>query len=92
MNMMDDAEVGYQERPVDLDERARFVARVYTHVFGAIIAFTAIEVVLFTTGIAAMIASVAFRTSWLVILGTAGTMILAVALSALMVRASPAAR
>ena len=33
-----------------------------------------------------------FAWSWLVILGTAGTMILAVALSALMVRASPAAR
>lgn len=69
MNMMDDAEVGYPERQVDLEERARFVARVYSHVFGAIIAFTAIEVFLFATGLAPVIASVMLGTTWLVVLG-----------------------
>jgi uncharacterized protein len=69
MSLMDDAEVGYPEKTVDLEERARFVARVYSHVFGAIIAFTAIEVLLFVTGIAPMIASVMLGTTWLVVLG-----------------------
>jgi len=69
MNLMDDAEVGYPEREFDLEERARFVARVYSHVFGAIIAFTAIEVFLFVTGLAQIIASVMLSTSWLVVLG-----------------------
>ena len=69
MSLMDDAEVGYVERPVDLEERARFVARVYTHVFGAIVAFTAIEIFLFVTGLAPMIASVMLGTTWLVVLG-----------------------
>ena len=69
MNMMDDAEVGYPEGQVDLEERARFVARVYSHVFGAIIAFTAIEVFLFVTGLAPVIASVMLGTTWLVVLG-----------------------
>jgi FtsH-binding integral membrane protein len=69
MSLMDDAEVGYPEKTVDLEERARFVARVYSHVFGAIIAFTAIEVLLFVTGIAPIIASVMLGTTWLVVLG-----------------------
>ncbi len=69
MSLMDDAEVGYVERPVDLEERARFVARVYTHVFGAIVAFTAIEIVLFVSGIAPMIARAMLGTTWLVVLG-----------------------
>lgn len=69
MSLMDDAEVGYPEASMDLDARARFVARVYTHVFAAIIAFTAIEVVLFVTGAARMIASAMLGTNWLVVLG-----------------------
>ena len=69
MSMMDDAEVGYPETSMDLDARARFVARVYSHVFGAIVAFTAIEVFLFVTGLAQMIASAMLGTTWLVILG-----------------------
>jgi FtsH-binding integral membrane protein len=69
MNMMDDAEVGYPERAVDLEERARFVARVYSHVFAAIIAFTAIEVLLFVSGLAPIIASAMLGTTWLVVLG-----------------------
>jgi len=69
MNMMDDAEVGYPESSMDLDARARFVARVYSHVFAAIIAFTAIEVFLFVTGLAQVIASVMLGTNWLIVLG-----------------------
>ena len=69
MSMMDDAEVGYPETSMDLDARARFVARVYSHVFGAIVAFTAIEVFLFVTGLAQIIASAMLGTTWLVILG-----------------------
>jgi FtsH-binding integral membrane protein len=68
MSMLDEAEVGYST-PVDLDSRARFVARVYTHVFAAIIGFTAIEIVLFTTGLAPIIASVMLGGSWLIVLG-----------------------
>lgn len=68
MSMLDEAEVGYST-PVDLDARARFVARVYTHVFAAIIGFTAIEIVLFTTGLAPIIASVMLGGSWLIVLG-----------------------
>jgi len=69
MNMMDDAEVGYPESSMDLDARARFVARVYSHVFAAIIGFTAIEVFLFVTGLAQVIASVMLGTNWLIVLG-----------------------
>ena len=69
MSMMDDAEVGYPETSMDLDARARFVSRVYTHVFGAIIAFTAVEIVLFTTGLAPLIARAMLGTSWLIVLG-----------------------
>lgn len=69
MNMMDDAEVGYPESSMDLEARAQFVARVYSHVFGAIVAFTAIEIALFVTGLAHIIASVMLGTTWLVVLG-----------------------
>jgi FtsH-binding integral membrane protein len=69
MNMMDDAEVGYPGREVNLEERARFVARVYSHVFGASVAFTAIEIFLFVTGLASIIASVMLGRNWLVVLG-----------------------
>ena len=69
MSMMDDADVGYPETSMDLDARARFVSRVYTHVFAAIIAFTAVEIVLFTTGLAPLIARAMLGTSWLIVLG-----------------------
>jgi uncharacterized protein len=51
------------------DSRARFVARTYTHLLGAIAAFTVLEVVLFRSGIAASIAEVLLGTSWLFVLG-----------------------
>jgi uncharacterized protein len=56
---------------IELDEnsRGRFVARAYNHLFGAILAFILLEVVLFQTGIAEGIASVLLSGSWLLVLG-----------------------
>jgi len=54
---------------LDADARATFLARTYAHLFGAILAFTGLEIVLFQTGVARSIASFAFQTNWLVILG-----------------------
>ncbi|HYO14915.1 MAG TPA: Bax inhibitor-1 family protein [Thermoanaerobaculia bacterium] len=51
------------------DSRARFVARTYTHLLGAIAAFTVLEVVLFRSGIAASIAEALLGTNWLFVLG-----------------------
>ncbi len=51
------------------DARGRFIKRTYGHLFGAILAFTAIEAALFTTGLALPIARAMLSTSWLVILG-----------------------
>jgi FtsH-binding integral membrane protein len=71
MSMFDDAEAqpGIPEAAMDLDARARFVARTYFHVFGAIVAFTLIEIVLFTSGMAQAIARVMLGTTWLIVLG-----------------------
>lgn len=59
-------------RPVmeaDVQTRAAFVSRVYTHLLGAIAAFTAIEIALFRTGAAAEIARVMMGGNWLLVLG-----------------------
>lgn len=59
-------------RPVatlDVDTRAAFVIRTYTHLFGAIIGFTLIEMWLFSSGLAASIARAILSTSWLFALG-----------------------
>jgi FtsH-binding integral membrane protein len=71
MAMFDDAEapVAIPESVMDLDARARFVMRTYVHVFGAIIAFTLLEIVLFTSGLALTIARAMLGTTWLVVLG-----------------------
>jgi FtsH-binding integral membrane protein len=61
-----------QSAPViELDEnsRGRFVARAYNHLFGAILAFVLLEVVLFKTGMAESIAQVLLGGSWLLVLG-----------------------
>lgn len=52
-----------------VDERADFITKTYMHLFGAMIAFTLIEVFLFTSGLAASIASALTGVSWLVVLG-----------------------
>ena len=69
MSLMDDAEVGYPETSMDLDARARFVSRVYAHVFAAIVAFTLFEILLFTSGLAPVIARAMLGTTWLIVLG-----------------------
>ena len=57
---------------IELDENSRgqfFLSRTYNHLFGAIIAFTLIEVALFKTGLADRMALAMLGTNWLFILG-----------------------
>ncbi len=49
--------------------RATFLARTYQHLFGAILAFTALEVWLFRTGLADRIAQRMLAVNWLLVLG-----------------------
>lgn len=49
--------------------RAEFLARTYSHLFGAIAAFTLIEVALFRSGLAETIAAALLGVSWLFVLG-----------------------
>src|SRR5215470_7366103 len=55
----------------ELDEQSRgtFVSRTYGHLFGAVLAFTLIEVFLFRTGLAVTIAQGLISVSWLLVLG-----------------------
>ena len=52
-----------------VDVRSRFITRTYNHLFGAIIAFAAIEFALFKSGVAEPIARAMLGTSWLLVLG-----------------------
>lgn len=54
---------------VDAARRAQFVSRTYQHLLGAIVLFTAIEVLLFRSGIAFPMAQAMLGTSWLLVLG-----------------------
>lgn len=54
---------------LDASARSRFISRTYGHLFAAIAGFTAIEVFLFSTGMAENIARAMLQTSWLMILG-----------------------
>lgn len=59
-------------RPVALgepDARSRFVMRTYNHLFASIVAFTLIEVALFQSGAAAVMAPAMLGVSWLAVLG-----------------------
>ena len=65
---------GYFDRnqPVALrseETRAEFITKTYLHLFGAILAFTLLEVAYFTTGVAIPIAMTLLGTSWLLVLG-----------------------
>jgi uncharacterized protein len=51
------------------DRREKFIVRTYNHLFGAILLFAAIEAVLFTTGIADVMAQAMLGVSWLIVLG-----------------------
>jgi FtsH-binding integral membrane protein len=52
-----------------VDTRAAFITRTYNHLMGAIVAFTLLEVWLFTSGLAEPIATAMMSGSWLLILG-----------------------
>jgi uncharacterized protein len=61
-----------QSIPVaELDDHSRgqFIARTYSNLVTAILAFTFIEVLLFKTGLAAPMATAMLGTSWLLVLG-----------------------
>ncbi|ANM30251.1 permease [Acidobacteria bacterium Mor1] len=61
----------YQPTPIEalgVDRRARFIVRTYNHLFGAILAFVGLEVVLFQTGIAERIAAPMLN-NWFLVLG-----------------------
>ena len=52
-----------------VDARARFIVRTYAHLFAAILAFVGIEVVLFASGIAKVMAVAMLGVNWLLVLG-----------------------
>jgi uncharacterized protein len=52
-----------------VDARARFIVRTYNHLFGAILLFTLIEVGLFMSGIAQVMAQAMLGVNWLLVLG-----------------------
>lgn len=54
---------------LDTDRRATFLTRTYTHLLGAILGFTAIEVFLFSSGLAEPIARAMIGVNWLLVLG-----------------------
>lgn len=54
---------------IDEARRAKFISRTYQHLLAAIVGFTAIEVLLFTTGLALPIAQAMMSVGWLVVLG-----------------------
>ncbi len=49
--------------------RATFINRTYQHLLGAIVGFAAVEVLLFTSGLAVPIANTMLSGSWLLVLG-----------------------
>lgn len=51
------------------DERGQFIVRTYTHLLGAIMAFAAIEIWLFQSGMAETILGMMGGVSWLIVLG-----------------------
>lgn len=54
---------------LDTDRRATFLTRTYTHLLGAILGFTGIEVLLFSSGLAEPIARAMLGVNWLLVLG-----------------------
>lgn len=68
-NYADVSDVPEKEQYGLSTERQTFLARVYGHVFGAMIAFVVLQVILFKTGMADQIAGSMLSVNWLVILG-----------------------
>src|ERR1051325_1804415 len=54
---------------LDAQSRGKFVSRTYTHLFGAISAFTLIEIALFKLGLAEPMARAMMGVNWLFVLG-----------------------
>jgi len=54
---------------IGIDTRAAFLTRTYVHLFGAIIAFVAVEVALFSSGLAERLAAAMLSVNWLFVLG-----------------------
>jgi FtsH-binding integral membrane protein len=54
---------------LDAESRTAFLNRVYMHLFGAVVAFTLIEVFFFKSGLALPMARAMLGTSWLLVLG-----------------------
>ena len=54
---------------IDTARRAQFITRTYVHLLAAIVGFTAVEVVLFQTGLALPIAQAMLGVGWLLVLG-----------------------
>ena len=64
------AYAGYQPvGAIDTARRAQFITRTYAHLLAAIVGFTAIEVVIFQTGLALPIAQAMLGVGWLLVLG-----------------------
>jgi FtsH-binding integral membrane protein len=62
----------YTPTPIEAlgaDSRARFIARTYNHLFGAILAFVGVEVFFFKSGLADRMAPAMLQAPWLLILG-----------------------
>jgi len=72
MAMAESAEMELGFRPVseaDVDTRAKFILKTYSHLLGAVAAFTALEVFFFTSGLAEPIVRGMFKFGWLPVLG-----------------------
>ena len=54
---------------LDQNSRGRFISRTYNHLFGAIVAFTLIEIAIFKSGMAETMYRAIMGTSWLIVLG-----------------------
>ena len=69
MNQAYSMQSGLPVSAIGVDERATFITRTYTHLFGAILGFAGIEVLLFKSGVAATLARSMLGVNWLFILG-----------------------
>lgn len=54
---------------IGVNARARFIMRTYNHLFGSILGFVILEVLLFTSGLAERIARAMLSVNWLLVLG-----------------------
>lgn len=70
---------------IESGKRAQFITRTYTHLLAAILGFTAVEVYLFQSGLAAPIAQAMLSVGWLLVLG--GFMIVGYLFSSMAARA-----